>query len=96
MLELKAATVAQDSVTAQKAAAIGSPLVLFAVKTRGFFDAGSLAVRLLFRSGSFSKDYLADIDAIATTTIQPLHLRKPPIPGPSNPCPLNDVTVLVG
>ena len=76
MLELKAATAAQDIVTAQKTAAIGSPLVLIAAKTRGFFDACGLAVRLLFRSGSFAKEHLAEIDAITPKTVmQPS--RKP-------------------
>jgi hypothetical protein len=71
MLELKAATAAQDIVTAQKTAAIGSPLVLLAAKVRGFVDACGLAVRLLFRSGSFSRDHLAEIDAISSKTVAP-------------------------
>lgn len=69
MLELKAATAAQDVITAQKTAAIGSPLVLLAAKTRGFFDACNLAIRLLFRRGGLAQELLAEIDAISPKTI---------------------------
>jgi hypothetical protein len=67
MLELKAETARQDLITARKAAAIGSPLVLIFAKLRGFFDSVSLSFRLLFRGGGFAKDYAEQIDVIAKT-----------------------------
>jgi hypothetical protein len=68
MLELKAATAAQDIITAQKTAAVGNPIVLIFAKIRGFFDAIGLALRLLFRRGNFAQEYLEQIDAIAPTS----------------------------
>ena len=65
MLELKAATAAQDIITAQRTSAIGNPLVLITARVRGFFDAVFLALRLLFRRGNFAREYLDQIDAIA-------------------------------
>lgn len=65
MLELKAETARQDLITAQKSAAIGSPLVLMFAKFRGFVDSVFLALRLLFRRTGFSKQYLKQIDQIA-------------------------------
>jgi hypothetical protein len=65
MLELKAETSRQDLITARKAAAIGSPLVLAVAWLRGFFDSVSIAFRLLFRSGGFPKSYLEQVDVIA-------------------------------
>jgi hypothetical protein len=65
MLELKAETARQDLITAQKSAAIGSPLVLIFAKVRGFFDSVSLAFRLLFRRTGFAKNYVEQIDQIA-------------------------------
>ena len=67
MLELKAETARQDLITARKTTAIGSPLVLVFAKLRGFFDAVSLAFRLLFRGGGFAKDYAEQIEVIART-----------------------------
>jgi hypothetical protein len=65
MLELKAATAAQDIITAQRTSAVGNPIVLITVRVRGFFDAAWLAFRLLFRRGNFAKEYLSQIDALA-------------------------------
>lgn len=65
MLELKAATARQDLITAQKSAAIGSPLVFIFARLRGFLDSISLSFRLLFRRGGFAKDYMKQIDQIA-------------------------------
>jgi hypothetical protein len=65
MLELKAETSRQDLITARKAAAIGSPLVLVFARLRGFFDSVSIAFRLLFRGGGFAKGYLEQVDVIA-------------------------------
>jgi hypothetical protein len=75
MLELKAATAAQDVLTTQRTAAIGSPLVLLAARVRGFFDACNLAVRLLFRRGGLAQELLGEIDALQPKTIQPT--RRP-------------------
>lgn len=71
MLELKAETAAQDIITARRTAAIGSPLVLVAAKTRGFFDAASMAVRLLFKAPSHTAEYMAEIEAIEPRQIAP-------------------------
>jgi hypothetical protein len=65
MLELKAATSQQDLITARRAAAIGSPLVLMFAWIRGFFDSVSIAFRLLFRSGGFPKSYLSEVETMA-------------------------------
>jgi hypothetical protein len=46
-LELKAETARQDLVTLRKATMLGNPLVLFAVKLRGFLDGMRLARELL-------------------------------------------------
>src|SRR5262249_56209906 len=78
MLELKAETARQDIITARKTSAIGNPLVLIFAKLRGFVDAISLAVRLLFRGGGFAKDYIHQIDAIAETQYQ--HLNQVSFP----------------
>jgi hypothetical protein len=64
MLELKAATARQDLITAQKSAAIGSPVVLVFAKLRGFIDSVSIAFRLLFRGRGFAKKYVQQIDQI--------------------------------
>jgi hypothetical protein len=78
MLELKAETARQDLITARKTAAIGSPLVLVFAKLRGFFDAVSLAFRLLFRGGGFAKKYKEQIDTIAETQYSHLdHITQP-------------------
>ena len=77
MLELKAATATQDIVTAQRTAAIGSPLVLVTAKLRGFFDACGLAVRLLFRRGNFAREYLEQIDALAPPATGQAAPRRP-------------------
>jgi hypothetical protein len=68
MLELKAETAAQDIVTAQKTAAIGSALVLLSARVRGFFDACGLAAKILFRQGSFTKEHIGAIDALSPAT----------------------------
>ena len=73
MLELKAETARQDIITARKTSAIGNPIVLIFAKLRGFVDAVSLAVRLLFRGGGFARDYIRQIDAIAETQYQYLN-----------------------
>ena len=78
MLELKAETARQDIITARKTRAIGNPIVLIFAKLRGFLNAVSLAVRLLFRGGGFAKDYLHRIDAIAETQYQ--HLNQVSFP----------------
>ena len=65
MLELKAAMARQDVVTIRKAAAVGNPMVLFAAKVRGFFDAWGLAWKLTGNRSSFASDYLRQIDQIA-------------------------------
>lgn len=65
MLELKAATARQDIVTNRKAAAIGNSLVLISAKIRGWFDAISLARKLLSNKSEFASDYLKQIDEIA-------------------------------
>ncbi len=65
MLELKAATAAQDLITAQRSAAVGSPLVLIFAKVRGFFDSVSLAFRFLFRRGGWAKKFLAELNQLA-------------------------------
>jgi hypothetical protein len=62
MLELKAETARQDLITARKAAAIGSPLVLVFAKLRGFLDSVSLSFRLLFRGGGFAKSYVEQLE----------------------------------
>ena len=77
MLELKAATAAQDIITAQRTSAIGNPLVLITARVRGFFDAVSLALRLLFRRGNFAKEYLSQIDAIMPTATAQSVQRRP-------------------
>jgi hypothetical protein len=77
MLELKAATAAQDIITAQRTAAVGNPIVLIFAKVRGFFDAIGLALRLLFRSGSFAKEYLAQIDEIMPRATASQTQRRP-------------------
>jgi hypothetical protein len=75
MLELKAETAAQDIITARRTAAIGSPLVLVAAKTRGFFDAASMAVRLLFKAPSHVQEYMAELESLEPRQIQPA--RRP-------------------
>lgn len=93
MLELKAETSRQDLITARKAAAIGSPLVLFFAWLRGFFDSVSIAVRLLFRSGGFPKSYLEQVEAIARTQFSHLdnitapHGRQFPVAAPVQTLP---------
>ena len=77
ILELKGATAAQDIITAQRTAAVGNPIVLIFAKVRGFFDAIGLALRLLFRSGSFAKEYLEQIDAIMPKVTGSPAPRKP-------------------
>jgi hypothetical protein len=77
MLELKAATAAQDIITAQRTSAVGNPIVLIFARVRGFFDAVGLALRLLFRRGSFAKEYLSQIDAIAPAAIAQSTSRRP-------------------
>jgi hypothetical protein len=74
MLELKAETARQDIITARKTSAIGNPLVLIFAKLRGFMEAISLAVRLLFRGGGFAREYVEQIDTIART--QHAHLDR--------------------
>lgn len=70
MLELRAQTAAQDIITIQRAAAIGSPVVLTAARVRGFFDGCGLALKLLFRSNDFTKEALAELDALQPKAIQ--------------------------
>ncbi len=65
MLELKAQTARQDIITTRKAAAIGNALVLASAKIRGLFDAVGLAWGLLGKKSNFTKDTLAQLDAIA-------------------------------
>jgi len=77
MLELKAATAAQDIITAQRTSAVGNPLVLITARVRGFFDAVFLALRLLFRRGNFAREYLEQIDAIRPPTSTSATHRKP-------------------
>jgi hypothetical protein len=77
MLELKAATAAQDIITAQRTAAVGNPIVLIFARIRGFFDAVGLALRLLFRRGSFAREYLSQIDAIAPPASTSSTQRRP-------------------
>jgi hypothetical protein len=78
MLELKAETSRQDLITARKAAAIGSPLVLAFAWLRGFFDSVSIAFRLLFRSGGFPRSYLEQVDVIARSQFSHLdHITTP-------------------
>jgi hypothetical protein len=78
MLELKAETARQDLITARKTSAIGNPIVLLFMKFRGFLDACSLAIRLLFRGGSFAKDYVEQIETIAKTQYAHLNQITPP------------------
>jgi hypothetical protein len=88
MLELKAETARQDIITARKTSAIGNPLVLLFAKLRGFIDAISLAVRLLFRGGGFAKDYVNQIETIAQT--QYSHLNRISVPfGQNFPRPVS-------
>src|SRR5262245_40955343 len=91
MLELKAPTAAQDIITAHRACAVGNPIVLITARIRGFFDAAWLAVRLLFRRGSFAKEYLSQIDAIAPATVTQAVTRRPGFtsqnPPPKAPAP---------
>lgn len=92
MLELKAATAAQDIITAQRSSAIGNPLVLITAKLRGFFDAMFLALRLLFRRGNFARQYLDQIDALAPSyQAQAVTQRRPGFvaqnPPPKAPAP---------
>jgi hypothetical protein len=77
ILELKAATAAQDIITAQRTSAIGNPLVLITARVRGFFDAIWLALRLLFRRGNFAKEYLSQIDAIMPASQAQSAQRRP-------------------
>lgn len=91
MLELKAATAAQDIITAQRTSAIGNPIVLITARLRGFFDAAWLAFRLLFRRGNFAKEYLSQIDALtpgyqstqAVTGRRPGFVNQSPPKGPA-------------
>lgn len=64
-LELRASTGRQDLVTARKSAAIGSPLALLAANMRGFFDAVSLSLRILFSRSGFARDYLKQVNEFA-------------------------------
>jgi len=90
MLELKAETARQDLVTARKAAAIGNPLVLVFAKLRGFFDAVSLAFRLLFRGGGFAKEYVRQIEAVAQ--VQYAHIDRLTAPhGQNFPRPVSRI-----
>jgi hypothetical protein len=65
MLELKAETAHADVVTARRAAAVGSPLVLMFAWIRGVLDSVSIAFRLLFRSGGFPKSYIEEVERMA-------------------------------
>jgi hypothetical protein len=58
-------------------------------KLRGFVDAISLAVRLLFRGGSFAREYVEQIDTIART--QYAHLDRITAPlGQTFPRPVSN------
>ena len=85
---MKAATAAQDIITAQRTSAIGNPLVLITAWVRSFFDAVGLALRLLFRRGNFAKEYLSQIDAITPTATAQSVQRRPGFisqnPGPKS------------
>jgi hypothetical protein len=83
MLELKAATAAQDIITTQKAAAIGSPIVLLAAKVKGFFDGCGLALRLLFRGNDFTRQALAELDSLQPRSVQAS--RRPGFVSQDNP-----------
>jgi hypothetical protein len=65
ILELRAETGRQDLITARKSAAIGSSLALVAAKIRGFFDAASLSLRILFNRSGFARDYMKQINDVA-------------------------------
>jgi hypothetical protein len=62
ILELKVATAKQDLVTARKSALIGSPLVLFFAKLRGFLESISASFRILFRRGGLAKAYIEEVE----------------------------------
>jgi len=65
ILELRAETGRQDLITARKSAAIGSSLALAAAKIRGFFDAASLSLRILFNRSGFAREYMQQINQVA-------------------------------
>ena len=65
ILELRAETGRQDLITARKSAAIGSSLALIAAKTRGFLDAVSLSLRILFSRSGFAREYMRQINDVA-------------------------------
>jgi hypothetical protein len=65
ILELRAETGRQDLITARKSAAIGSTLALVAAKIRGFFDAASLSLRILFNRSGFAREYMKQINDVA-------------------------------
>ena len=77
MLVLKTETSHTDLITARRAAAIGSPLVLMFAWIRGFLDSVSIAVRLLFRSGGFPKSYVEQVETIAKTQFTDLDNPAP-------------------
>lgn len=65
ILELRAETGRQDLITARKSAAVGSSLALVAAKIRGFFDAASLSLRILFNRSGFAREYMKQINDVA-------------------------------
>jgi hypothetical protein len=93
MLELKTETAHADVVTARRAAAIGSPLVLAFAWIRGFFDSVSIAFRLMFRSGGFPKSYVDEVEATAREQYGQLKSASSgrqfpvPVPGSLPPAP---------
>lgn len=89
MLVLKAETSREDLITARRAAAMGSPLVLMFAWIRGFLDSISIAVRLLFRSGGFPKSYVEQVETIAKTQFAELDAgpRSRPSPAPPSTFP---------